>query len=433
MVLGIIELYGLDTEQFAYLEDEMNKRAVAITGLGVLSPVGLSVPEVIESLRTGRSGIDLTQPDPLEKPVPAGLVVGTFDEEFTKLERPFLDRCQHLAILAARQAMKDAGIEDFSGYGQKAGLYYGNVNGGAAAEQAWAYDILATGKQASRPWSAMAIMSNGGAAQIAIRHQVKGPVLTHGSACGSSGVAIGEAARAIADGYLDVAVAGGAEAPLSACVIGVFSGTRAMSKPDSEDVSRSCKPFSKNRSGLVLGEGAAFLVLEEGSKAIERGAKIYGYVTGYGVSNDAHHIGMPASEGQVRALSAALEHAGLDPSEIQYINAHATATDGGDAIESESIRTVFGESVDSPAVSSTKSVHGHLLGATSALEMLITVVAMNESILPASIHLDEVDPRCTLNHVGNEPITDAHIENALSFSCGFGGTNVALIVSRKPH
>lgn len=411
----------------------MSKRAVAITGLGVLSPIGQSLAEVVESVRAGRSGIGTVQPDPLVKAVPAGLVTGDFEEAFTRLERPFMDRVQHFAVLAAKQAISDAGIEDFAAYGLRAGVYYGNVNGGAAAVQSWAHSILAEGKQASRPFTAMAIMSNGGAAQISIRNRILGPVLTHGSACGSSAVAIGEAARAIADGYLDIAIAGGSEAPLSATVIGVFSGTRAMSSPDPEDPSRSCKPFAKARSGLVLGEGGAFLILESKSHAKDRNATIYGYLRGYGVSSDASHIGMPATEGQVRALQAALDHAGLQPSDIQYINAHATATEGGDVIESESIRTVFGQGPGDAHVSSTKAVHGHLLGATSALELVVTVLAMQESVLPASIHMDEMDPRCSLNHVGPLPKTDFHIANALSFSCGFGGTNAALIVSRSPQ
>jgi 3-oxoacyl-[acyl-carrier-protein] synthase II len=410
----------------------MDKRAVAITGLGVLSPIGQSPAEVASSLRSGRSGIAAVQLDPLEKAIPAGIVVGTLEEAFTRLERPFMDRVQHFAVLAARQAITDAGIEDFAGYGLRAGVYYGNVNGGAASVQSWAQNLLNEGKQASRPFTAMAIMSNGGAAQISIRNKILGPVLTHGSACGASGVAIGEAARAIADGYLDIAVAGGSEAPLSAMVSGVFSGTRAMSAPDPADASRSCKPFAKARSGLVLGEGGAFVILESEAHARARNATIHGYLRGYGVSSDASHIGMPAVEGQVRALQAALLDAGLDPNQIQYINAHATATDGGDVIESESIRTVFGDGPGDAWVSSTKAVHGHLLGAASALELVVTILAMRNSILPASVHMDEADPRCALNHVGPSPRTEIHIENALSFSCGFGGTNAALIVSRRP-
>jgi 3-oxoacyl-[acyl-carrier-protein] synthase II len=409
------------------------RNQVAITGLGVISPIGLDVLAVTEALREGRSGIRLIHLPPIERGFPAGAIEATFEDTFTKLERPFLDRCQQMAVLAARQATTDAGFDSFAEFGQRAGVYYGNVNGGPATGQVWVEQLMREGKQASRPFTAMATMGNAGAAQIAIRQQVLGPVISNATACGSSGVAIGDAARAIADGYLDVAIAGGAEAPLAAMVMGVFQGTRAMSAPDPKDVPRTCKPFAKNRSGLVLGEGAAFMVLEPAERAQARGARCYGYLTGYGVSSDAYHIGMPDTPGQVRALRAALEDAALEPSEIDYVNAHATATDGGDVIEAAALRQVFGAGPDAAAVSSTKSVHGHLIGATSALELLITVVAMNHSLLPASAHLEEPDPRCELNHVGTRPISGRSIEHALSFSCGFGGTNVALVVSKHPQ
>lgn len=410
----------------------MSKRAVAITGLGVISPIGQTPDEVARSLLSGHSGIASFTADPISRPVPAGVVDGDFESAFSPLERPFMHRVQHFAVLAAQQAIADAGISDFTPYGLRAGVYYGNVNGGASAVQAWVQSLVVDGKQASRPFTAMSIMSNGGAAQISIRNRIMGPVLTHASACASSGIAIGDAARAIADGYLDVAVAGGAEAPLSAGVVGVFLGTRAMAKPHAEDPSRSCRPFALDRAGLVLGEGGAFLVLESEDHAKARGARIHGYLRGYGVSSDASHIGMPATPGQVLALQSALASARLAPGDIRYINAHATATDGGDVIEAESIRAVFGQGPEDPWVSSTKAVHGHLLGAASALELVITVLAMARSFLPATNHLDEVDPECALHHVGPRPIADMPIDHALSFSCGFGGTNAALIVSRSP-
>ncbi|WP_460733037.1 beta-ketoacyl-[acyl-carrier-protein] synthase family protein [Lysobacter tyrosinilyticus] len=410
----------------------MGKRRVAITGMGVLSPIGLSVPEVAVALRAGTSGIRLMDVPKLPSAYPAGVVDGAFSDLFTRIEQPFLDRCHEMAIVAARQAIEDAGLGSFETYGPRAGLYYGNVNGGAVSVQNWCEDVLVHGKHKSRPFTAMSIMSNSGAAQVAIRHKIYGPVVTHASACASSGVAIGEAMRAIADGYLDVAVVGGAEAPLTAALIGVFDGTRALSKADQEDATRTCKPFSRDRSGLVLGEGAAFLVLEAEEIAERRGAaKHYGYVRGYGVSCDAHHIGMPESQGQIQCLNLALESADIEASEVQYVNAHATATDGGDIIEATAIRTVFGDSRDSAAVSSTKSVHGHLLGATSALECLITVVAINESLLPASGHIGVVDERCSLNHVGERPRANSNIDLAVSFSCGFGGTNAALVLGSR--
>lgn len=414
----------------------MSRSAVAITGIGVLSPIGMSALELKQSILTTRSGIRLVDALPLKKRFPAGVIEQSFAQSFTPLELPFLDRCQQMAILAADQAIASAGISDLRSANLRAGLHYGNVNGGVASAQSWYQQMLVAGKQASRPFSAMAIMGNAGAAQISIRHGICGPVITHASACGSSGVAIATGARAIADGHLDVVIAGGAEAPLTASLIGVFDGTRALSKPDPEDPSRTCKPFSTKRSGLVLGEGAAFLILEAEHHARARGAKILGYLAGSGIASDAHHIGMPSTDGQVLALQEALRDAGMTASDIDYINAHATATGGGDVIEANAIRRVFGNSNESPWVSSTKGVHGHLLGAASALEAAITVTAMNASILPATAHLDEIDPNCPLRHIPSKAMTEHRIDAALSFSCGFGGTNVALVFSRQstiPH
>lgn len=409
----------------------MGKRRVVITGMGVLSPIGRSVAEVVESLKSGKSGIRRIEPPKLSGAYPAGVVEGSFLEGFGPIERPFLERCHELAIVAAAQAISDAGVETFEHYGARAGLHYGNVNGGSSSVQGWCEDLLVNGKQKARPFTAMTIMSNAGGAQIAIRNKILGPVLTHASACASSGVAIGEAMRAIADGYLDIAVAGGAEAPLSEALISVFDGTRALSKLDQDDASKTCKPFSRDRSGLVLGEGAAFLVLEAEEVAQRRGAKCYGYVLGYGVSCDASHIGQPATEGQIRCLEQALSSAGIGAADVQYVNAHATATRGGDEIEAAAIRAVFGANEDSAFVSSTKSVHGHLLGATSALECLITVASINESVMPASSHLGEVDEKCNLNHVGESPRKECVIDRAVSFSCGFGGTNAALVIGSQ--
>lgn len=403
---------------------------VVITGLGVISPVGLNIEELTSSLSEGRSGISRFQAPPLSKSFPAGVIPQSFTDQFTKLELPYLDRCQQMAILAARQAIAEAGFDNFTDFKQRAGLYYGSVKGGSETEQAWYQQLLIEEKQAARPFSAMAIMQNSGAAQISIRHQILGPVMTHGSACSSSGSAIGDAYRAIRDGYLDVAVAGGAEAPLTACLIGLFEGTRALASADSSDISRTCKPFAQNRAGLVLGEGAAFIVLESEEHAKNRGATCIANLSGYGIASDGYHIGTPKAEGQAAAILAALNDASLQPADIDYFNAHGTATKGGDEVESNAIRSVFGHGPNSVPVSSTKSVHGHLLGAASALELIVTIVAMKQSLLPATAHLDNIDPKCEMNHIPNFPILNRSIERAMSFSCGFGGTNVALVISK---
>jgi 3-oxoacyl-[acyl-carrier-protein] synthase II len=406
------------------------RHKVVITGMGVISPIGTNIAELTSSLASGQSGIKSFSAPPLTKTFPAGKVEQSFESNFSRLELPYLDRCQQMAVVAAKQAVIDAGFDNFADFQQRAGLYFGSVKGGSETEQGWYQQLLVEGKQASRPFSAMAIMQNGAAAQISIRNKILGPVMTHGSACSSSGNAIGEAMRAIRDGYIDVAVAGGSEAPLTGSVMGVFDGTRALAAPDAEDVSRSSKPFSKHRAGLVLGEGAAFVILESEEHAKARGAKIYATLSGYGTASDGYHIGTPNAIGQAAAIRAGLADAGLEPGDIGYFNAHGTATKGGDEVESSAIRSVFGDGPDAVAVSSTKSVHGHLLGAASALEFVICVLAIRESLLPASMHLDEVDPKCGLNHIANKPLHDHPIEHALSFSCGFGGTNVALVISK---
>jgi 3-oxoacyl-[acyl-carrier-protein] synthase II len=284
--------------------------------------------------------------------------------------------------------------------------------------------------QAGKPYALMAVMQNGGAAQISIKHGITGPVHTHGSACAAAGAAIGEAARAIRDGYLDIAVAGGAEAPLTGAMFCGFEGARALARVDPVDVGRSCRPFDTRRSGLVLGEGAAFLVLESERHALARGAACLAYLSGYGTSADAHHIAMPFADGQARAIRMALDDAGLDPSQLHYFNAHGTATRGGDPVEASAIRSVFGSGSASVPVSSTKALHGHLLGAAGALECIVAVMAIRRRMLPATAGLEQPDPACMLNHIASATVPNQDIHTAMSLSCGFGGTNVALLVSK---
>ena len=406
------------------------KHDAVITGMGVVSPIGCDLVELVSSLASAQSGVRLFEPPFLQKTFPAGVVPRSFADEFTKLELPFLDRCQQMAIIAARQAMADAGMDDFSNYEQRAGIYFGTVRGGAQTEQGWYEQLLIEHKGTSRPFTAMAMMHNSSAAQISMRHQILGPVMTHSTACASSGTAIGEALRAIRDGYIDVAVAGGSEAPLTPCVLGGFDGTRAMAAPDALDVGRSCRPFSKDRAGLVLGEGAAFILLESAEHAMRRGVPCYASLSGYGIASDGFHIASPKAEGEATAMRLSLDDAGLGPADIDYLNAHATATRGGDVVEANAICLAFGHAGKTVPVSSTKSIHGHLLGATSALELVITVLAMVGSFLPATAHLDNVAPDCDLNHVASSPIFDRPIDHAMSFSSGFGGTNVALVISK---
>lgn len=400
---------------------------VVVTGMGVVSPIGFSVAELLSSLRTNRSGIRLWESPLLAKQLPAGLIERDFASQFTKLELPYLDRCSQVAILAARQAAVDAGLDQFAQYGQRAGLFYGSVCGGVKTEHDWVQQFYVEHKQQSRPYTLMASMLNAASAQISIRHQILGPVMTHSSACTSSGAAIGDAYRAIRHGYLDVALVGGAEASLTPTFMGLWGGLRALADPDPVDIGKSCRPFSRNRSGLVLGEGAVFMILESREHARQRGTSCYCSLSGYGIASDGYHIGSPKMEGQIAALRSALADAALQPAQIDYLNAHATGTRNGDPIEANAINTVFSE----VPVSSTKGIHGHLLGAASALELAIAILAVNQSFLPATANLDDIDPACALNHVANTPQYGRKVEHALSFSAGFGGTNVALIVSAE--
>ena len=406
------------------------RQAVVITGIGVVSPIGASMTELADALRESRSGVRQIEAPPLRRAYPAAVVPDDPGKDFSALELVYLDRCQQLALSAAGNALRDAGVECMNRFGSRAGLYYGNVNGGSATAQASYRQLFCEQMQAGKPYALMAVMQIGGAAQISIRHRITGPVHTYGSACAASGVAIGEAARAIRDGYLDIAIAGGAEAPLTGAMFCGFEGARALARVDSVDVARSCRPFDTRRSGLVLGEGAAFVVLESERHARERGAPCLAYLSGYGIAADAHHIAMPSADGQARAIRMALADAGMAPSQLDYFNAHGTATRGGDPVEAGAIRSVFGSGDASVPVSSTKALHGHLLGAAGAIECIVALIAIRHRMLPATGGLEQPDPACMLNHIANTSVPDRDVQAAMSLSCGFGGTNVALLVSK---
>lgn len=407
-------------------------RDVVITGIGLVTPIGSSIPEVLDNLLHTRSGIGVWSSPETSKPLPAGMVQSDFASRFTKLELPYLDRVSQITCVAAQSAMADAGIDDFHAFEQRAGLYYGSVAGGIKTQQDWARQFYVEGLEVARPYTIMAIMLNAAPVMVSIRHGIKGPVLANSSACSSSGVAIGEACRALRDGYLDIAIAGGAEAALTPTFMGMWRGLRALAEIEPADGSRSCRPFSEDRAGLVLSEGAVFFVLETREHAMRRGATCYAALTGFGIASDAHHIGSPHASGQVAALRAALTDAGLGPEQVDYYNAHATATRGGDPVEAAAVREAFGTAAMHLPVSSTKALHGHLLGAASAMELTVATLAVRNSFLPASAHLDRVDSDCRLNHVGTSARTQVQVRHAISLSAGFGGTNVALVVSRAP-
>jgi 3-oxoacyl-[acyl-carrier-protein] synthase II len=270
-------------------------------------------------------------------------------------------------------------------------------------------------------------MNNAAGSQVALDFGLTGPDLTFCTACSSSSVAIGEAVRQIRHGYADVMLAGGSEALLTFGTIKAWEALRTLADEDEQDPSASCKPFSADRTGLVLGEGAAMLVLEEMDRAIARGARIYAEVIGYGSSNDSIHITQPSVEGQARAMRKALQEANLRPDQIDYINAHGTATKLNDSTESKAIKEVFGTSVP---VSSTKSMHGHLMGATAAVEFVACMMAIQEQALPPTAHLYNPDPECDLDYIPNIGRKHVNVQTIMSNSFAFGGTSGVLIAKK---
>jgi 3-oxoacyl-[acyl-carrier-protein] synthase II len=257
-----------------------------------------------------------------------------------------------------------------------------------------------------------------------------GPSHTYSVACASSAVAIGEAYRAIRDGYLDAAVVAGCEAMLTSGALMAWNALRVMAKPHAEDPSRSCRPFSQDRSGFVLGEGGGAIVLESEARAAARGHNALAELCGYGCSSDAAHLTAPSSAEQINAMQQALEDAGLRPEQIQYLNAHGTATDAGDVTETESIRGVFGAAAGQLAISSTKAMHGHLIGASGILELALSVMAMKTGSLPPTATLEHPDPRCDLDFIPQTARHGCNISAIMSNSFAFGGSNVSLVARR---
>jgi 3-oxoacyl-[acyl-carrier-protein] synthase II len=299
--------------------------------------------------------------------------------------------------------------------------------GGAGTVENGYVDLYVRNQERLAPSTVMAVMNNAAAAQIGLAYSLYGPSLTFSCACASSAVAIGEAYRAIKHGYITAAVVGGSEALLTFGTLKAWESLRALAAGDYENPSTSCRPFSIDRSGLVLGEGAAVLVLEDLDKAKARGATIYAEIIGYGTNNDAHHLTKPSSAGQATAMAAALHDAGIKPKAIDYINAHATATIVGDKAETDAIKSVFGQHAYHLPISSTKSMHGHLMGAAGAIEFATALLAIQNQAIPPTANLENPDPDCDLDYVPINGRTGATVQTVMSNSFAFGGTNAVLI------
>ncbi|HZE92202.1 MAG TPA: beta-ketoacyl-[acyl-carrier-protein] synthase family protein [Rhizobacter sp.] len=397
--------------------------SVAVTGLGLATAHGDDPQAVFAALMRGESALRPVFAD-LPKPTVAATVA--FDESrwFTKLQLAGVDRVSQLAVAAADLAMKDAkasgAVEP-----ERIGVYVGCGMGGAASLEL-AY------RNGSRvpPLTVPAFMPNAPAAHVAMRQRAQGPVLTYSVACASAAVAIAEAAKAVQCGEVDLAIAGGSEALIVPGVVLAWQALQTLATFQPGEAAHSVRPFSTDRTGFALGEGAAFLVLESAAHARRRGARTYAHLTGWGLSCDATHLTKPDVMGQARALRAALRRADLQPRDVDYCNAHGTATRIGDVIERDALAEVWGSHLDRLHVSSTKALHGHLLGAAGSLEAAITVLALCQRQMPPNAHCTEMDPACRLNLVTQAGTAAPELKAAISNSFAFGGTNAVLLFER---
>jgi nodulation protein E len=401
----------------------MAARRVAITGLGIISPLGLNLAESGKGLRQGRSAIGpLTSVDRprVNLKIQNGAEVHGFDplKHFEGGKDAQLDRFAQFSVVAAREAFRDSGVVLTPELREKSAIVCGSAVGGQAAIEAGFEDLWVQSRGRVHPLTIPKTMANAGASHISMDLGLSGPVYTVSTACSSANHAMGQAFRLVRDGLADLAVTGGAEAIFTLGMLKAWEAMRVIS-PD------TCRPFSKDRRGMILGEGGAMLIFEPFDSAKARGAKIYAEICGFGMTSDAHHLTQPTVDGPARAMKGALREAGIAPELIGYINAHGTGTPGNDPVESRAIREVFGAHADKIGVSSTKSMHGHALGAAGALEAVATVLALHHGILPPTANYNERDPECDLDYIPNQARA-LQVEAALSNSFAFGGLNAVV-------
>ena len=406
-------------------------RRVAITGLGVISPVGLQSNAFFEALLAARSGIraiDVNFPTG-----PEAVLMGSIDfdpeEHFAKAKLLTMDRISQLALVAAREAMAQAGLgSDLTGLqAERFGVSVGTGSGGATSLEAAYYALLDQKVARLRPMTVVLAMHNAMAAHLSMEFGLKGPSSTVSNACASSATAIGDAFRQIRHGYADAMLVGGADALLNKGTIKAWQAMHTLAKVHADGAQASCRPFSKDRSGLVLSEGAAMLVLEDWDTAKKRGANILAELAGYASSTDAHHLTQPEAQGQARAMSLALKDAGLNAGDIGYLNAHGTATDVGDVVETNAIKTVFGAAAMHLPTSSTKAVHGHGMGAAGAMEFAASVMSVRTGQLAPTAFLELPDERCDLDYIPLVARQAKSLSAVMSNSFAFGGSNAVLI------
>ena len=405
------------------------KNRVLVTGIGALSCLGLNASSQYQAAIHAKSGIAKIFPTSVASfqtriaaAIPEGLP-NLLDNSSLKM----FDRVAHIAWYAVHEAIEQSGLRALSKEDlYRSGIFWGTGFGGATTIEATYDDLFLKKNGRARPFTVIGVMSNGPIALLSMNTKFQGPCINYSTACASSAHAIGEAFKQIRDGYCDRAIAGGSESMLQSGPISGWESLRTLARIDEDRPYASCKPFAKNRSGFVIGEGSAALILESYDSARARGANILAEIVGYGTTADADHITKPNPVGQSRAMLNALSDAGLQPSEIAYINAHGTATTVGDIVETESIKLAFKEHANSLLISSTKAIHGHTFGAAGALELIITIQAQMNGIAPPTAFLDEKDPECDLNYIPNNAV-EASMKYALSNSFAFGGANATII------
>lgn len=411
-----------------------HSRRVVVTGMGAVTPLGNDVPTFWEGLKAGRSGVRrITRFDPTESEVKiAGEVAGLdFEQHFEKKEVRKIEDFSKYAIIAAREAVKQSGIMEAGLESELIGCVMGVGIGGISYIEEQVKLLAERGPKRVSPMLIPKIIANIAPGQVCIDLHLKGPSLSVVTACAAGTHAIGEAYSIIQRGDATAMVAGGAEAAICQVAIAGFGNMQALASSYNDNPEAASRPFDAGRCGFVMGEGAGIVVLEDYEHAMARGAEIMGEVIGYGLTSDAYHITAPAPEGEggARAIAMALKHAGIAPSEVQYINAHGTSTSLNDKNETMAVKTIFGEHAYKLAISSNKSMIGHLLGAAGAVEAIATMLTLRDQIMPPTINYTTQDPDCDLDYVPNVA-RKAEIQYAISNSLGFGGHNCTLVFRR---
>ena len=411
----------------------MEKKRVVVTGLGLITPLGIGVDASWHGLIEGRSGIRrITQFDASQFPTKiAGEVEGFSPEDFIETkEVKKMDRFIHFALAAATMAMSDSGLKITEANAERTGVFVGSGMGGLHTIEYYHSVFLAKGPRRISPFFIPMLVVNLASGQISIRFGAKGPNSAVATACATGSHAIGDAYKIIQRGDADAMIAGGTEAVITPLGIGGFNAMKALSTRNDEP-EKASRPFDADRDGFIMGEGAGIVILESVQSATERGARIYAEVAGYGMTADAYHITAPApgGEGAARCMAIALKDAGIQPAEVNYINAHGTSTKYGDELETQAIKKVFGEDAHKTAVSSTKSMTGHLLGAAGGVEAVVSVLTIYHDTIAPTINLDNPDPECDLDYVPHKA-RKTTVNYTLTNSFGFGGTNACLVFKK---